>query len=552
MFVSTVALACAAMGASFVPVRAGAPVSRPANALTLTLASKSTAGGNVVQGSVTLPAPAPVGGSTVTLSSPSLALAGFVVPTLGSQSAAASLTLTVRAGLSSADFSVRTFGVAQPTTVALRAASSVGSASVDLTLTPARVKTIVIAPVSVTGGQAATATIALDGRTGSSAVMSFSVGGPLNPPPPMALAPDAAIVSLPLATTLVSAVTTGTLAASLNGMLSSTGSVLVLPPIPTAIQIAPQSVFGGNQASATIVLSGKASGTGVSVSLTSSSTAVTLPSTVVIPAGADRASVALQTLTVSAAQSVTIAASPIREAAPRTGGTTTSIADGTSNTITLAEPIPDGKVSAQLSVAPLPQLQTLSATPPTVTGGDSAQLLMTWSATAIPLFSVGQTTQPTATAQLTTNHPELVTLPGGVSLSGGSPTVVRLATAQTTVDQTVSITATLASQSVSTSIVVKKPIPPLASLALSRGTVKGDDSVNVVFTLDPTAPTPIVVTLSTDHPEIVHLPPTVTIAASASPTSLTVTTSKPARHTTVTISASSRGQTKSVTLDAAP
>jgi hypothetical protein len=529
--------------------------------VTLSLASTTTAGGNSVAGKITLAAPAPAGGTTVTLTSSSLALAGLVSPTLGAGSAVRSLPVTIPQGASIAAFTVRTFGVATQSAVTLTASSSVGAASASLALTPATVKSIAISPLSVTGGQAATATITLDGHAPAAGgvILLSSGAASVGMPASTALRPDAAIASVSLTTSPVAATTSVPLSASINSSAAAIATIVVLPPVPSAVQLSPAGVFGGTPSSATIILNGTAAGGGRLLTLTASSASASLPVSVLVPAGTDRQTVPIATQAVSQSQSVIVTATTVREAASRTtvsDGSVRTISDGTSNTISTGESIGVGAASATLSLFPFPQLLSITAAPTTLTGGDSLLLSLTWSP---PAGLIGGAAVPVAQAQLATNHPELVSIPASVALAPatGAPTfsapttVIVARTTPPTADQTASVTATLGTQAISASFVVRKPIPPLASFSVRPNATSGGNVV-AQFTLDPAITNTVVVTLSTDHPDIVQLPATISLGQSAVPTPFTFTTSKPASRTVVTITASARGQTLTATVTANP
>jgi hypothetical protein len=262
---------------------------------------------------------------------------------------------------------------------------------------------------------------------------------------------------------------------------------------------------------------------------------------------------------VTQSQSAILTAAAVREAAPRTAvgdGSVRTITDGTSNTISVGESAGAASASATLSLFPLPQLVAISATPTTLTGGDSLLFSLTWSP---PAGIIGGTAPPVAQAQIATNHPELVSIPANVALAPaagiptfGPPTTTIVArTTPPAADQGATVSATLGTQTVSASFVVKKAIPPLATFSIRPNATSGGNVI-AQFTLDPAITSTVVVTLSSDHPEIVQLPPTISLGPSAVPTPFTFTTSKPASHTVVTITASARGQSLTATLNANP
>jgi len=179
---------------------------------------------------------------------------------------------------------------------------------------------------------------------------------------------------VPLTTSPVAASTSVPLSASINASAAAIATIVVLPPVPSAVQLSPAGVFGSTPSSATIVLNGKAAGGGRLLTLTSSSASASLPPSVLVPAGTDRQAVPIATQAVSQSQLVIVTAATVRQATTQTtvgDGSVRTITDGTSNTILAGESAGAASASATLSLFPFPQLVALSATPTTLTGGDS-------------------------------------------------------------------------------------------------------------------------------------------------------------------------------------
>jgi hypothetical protein len=250
---------------------------------------------------------------------------------------------------------------------------------------------------------------------------------------------------------------------------------------------------------------------------------------------------------VSALQSVSIGA-----LGPSTSPTqtTTTFTDGSSNTILVGEA---PRVSAALSIAPLPVLQSIAPLLTPVTGGDTLTLRLSAS-----LVTGTTGVLPIVSAQLATDHPELVRLPSSVPLVSNTLSALSIvatfvaSTVAPTADQTVSITATLGASSVSTSVLVKKPIFPLASFSIKPASVTGGGDVKAHLQWASDFSGQTLVTLSSDHPELVQLPAASTLQASQSPTQLTIHTSHPAVSTVVTITAVAGRQRISSTLTINP
>ncbi len=85
-------------------------------------------------------------------------------------------------------------------------------------------------------------------------------------------------------------------------------SLQINPAVLTSLQLSPSSVAGGTGASGTVKLNGPAPTGGLRVTLSSSSPDATVPSSVLIPAGASSATFAIATAKVTATTKATITA----------------------------------------------------------------------------------------------------------------------------------------------------------------------------------------------------------------------------------------------------
>src|SRR5438067_5192846 len=103
--------------------------------LAIAIAPASVVGGNPATATITLGTPAPAGGTEITLTSLTPAVAQFG----GRFQAIGTSQLTIPAGAVSAPFPVRTFGVATRTTVTLRASTLGSTATTTLAVDPASV-----------------------------------------------------------------------------------------------------------------------------------------------------------------------------------------------------------------------------------------------------------------------------------------------------------------------------------------------------------------------------------------------------------------------------
>lgn len=634
----------------------------------LQLTPSSVAGGNPVNGTVSLATAAPSGGTTVTITTSSLAIAPLVNPRLGAQSAVTSLTLVVPQGQTSTTFRINTPGVATVATATIRAVASGEVTNAIVTVVPASVLSVAIAPTPVTGGQSATATVTLDGKapptvgvpvTLSARITTIVQSGSqisITVPPSVTVSPGASSANFSVRTTAVptqasaivnaslgrsasttlsilppslvavqlnpvkvigGAVSTGTVVLNVtappegvtvtlasSSLVATVTSVVTVPggadrqtfaisttpvgrsvqvkvtaqtahvlqqiqmsgsgtvlgdgsvrivqptdasatlivdalPTPSSIALSPSLVIGGKSASATVVLTGPAPApAGVTVLLASSSADVVVPASITVPGGADRQTFQITTRPVVNTAQVTISARGVAT------GSTSSITDGTSNTIQVGS----GGVTALLSVLEPARLQSVVVQPSAVAGGTPVTIALTFS-TSQSALSPEVMSVYAGTIVVSTNHPELLQQPTSFSVAPSTTSGTTLsstsgftatATAGTTVpaaDQTVSLTAFMGTASGSTSFIVRAPVPPIAAFTLRpTTTVTGGTNIIATLTLSSAVTTSQSIQLTTDHPEIVHLPSSVIVAPGRA-LALTFSTSAVTTQTTVTLTA---------------
>jgi hypothetical protein len=626
------------------------------SAASLTFSPAAVVGGNSTTGTVTLSAAAPSGGTIVTLSSSALALAGFPNTRLGPSGVTVSTQLTVPQGQTTLSFELRTFGVGTPTAVVITASGGTGSSTAAVTLNPASVRSLTLAPTSVLGGQSVTGTIELDGAapsaTGASVPLSVLSDGRVRvigqqasatpavvTPPSLSVTPNATRATFTITTTPVAALQRVSIAATLG--VQVTALLSVNPPVPTALQLNPSRVIGGAPSGGTLVLNGIAPSGGMNFSLAASSPAVKLPATISVPAGSDRVAFAITTSAVSADVSLSISANPVagtsitdgtsntlligpvssaltllalraqsivlnptnvfggsssagtvvfNGAAPDAGrsvtlvssnsiatvpaslsvpqgsdrasftvntgsptavqtanigarltpSTTTipSTSDGTSNTILLGEAKPEA--SASLSIFPLPQVQAVTVSPSTLVGGDAVNVTIALAPGL--LFVTLPNPLPTVQALIKADHPEILQLPANVTVPAGQGVVmVSGATTAPSADQNVRIDVTLPTSTASATLSVRKPPDVMASFTARPGVAVGGNNLILQIAPGPLLTTPAVANLTTNHPDLIKLPASVTISPSKA-VPLTVATVKVTAQTTVQLIANSGKQ----------
>lgn len=280
-----------------------------AAALSAVSCSKSSLAGAVTDScTVSLTAAAPTGGKTVTLSSSNSSLK---VPA----------SVTVAAGSSSAAFTASAAAVSSNESVTLKAALGTVSKTCGLTLDAAKpaltasatslafgnvsVDTAATRTVTLTSSGTLALTISAESISGS----GFTVSGASFP---LSIAPGktatltvkydpsaAGAVSGKLNLTSNSSTGTATAIA-----LTGTGTV----PALSAFSCTSTSMTGAGTDACTVTLSSKATGSGLSVKLTSSDSAVKVPATVSVASGASTAAFTATVSAVTSAQKATLTA----------------------------------------------------------------------------------------------------------------------------------------------------------------------------------------------------------------------------------------------------
>jgi hypothetical protein len=549
--------------------------------LALSIAPAVVVGGNQTTATITVSTVAPAGGLEITLRSLNSEVARFG----GAFAAIGTSQLRISAGSVSATFPVRTFGVVNSTEVTLQALSGGDVASATVTVKPASVRTVVISPARVVGGVGATGTVTLDGIAPASAGVTVQLSvvttqvlnnsQAASVPQSVIVAPGASSATFVVTTNPVPADasvnvlagrsvgsgisdgTSNTIIVGESTVSSSRAVLTVLAPVASTLSLNPQSVPGGASSTGTVVLTGKAPAGGITLGLSarSASTAgsilpsvsdATVPLSINIPAGADRQDFQITTQAVGSPRTAAInvlARNNLqqisRDGSVRSVGSGTS--DGTSNTVIVGGAA-SRAVTANLSITPS---LTVTAQPSPATGG--APVAITLIVQPDPTGS--------ASVALTTDHPELLQVPSTVAVpqtsTGLQRIIVNAPTNAASSDQGVTITVSRGSISASTTLLIKQTPPPLASFTLRPTTVTGGQNIIAQIALSSTAPNSVIVNLSTDHPELVTLPATVTVARSFS-FSRTITTSPTTVPTTVTITAATGTQTISATVNVVP
>jgi hypothetical protein len=491
----------------------------------------------------------------VTVTNPSGTTVQAGVKQVGIQSVG-STNIAIAEGARTISFRVTTAGVAASTTVTLTATSGTDVVSTTLLITPASIRAVTLTPAAVVGGQSASAVITLDGAapSGTGAAMQLAVTRFFNDgsaravsdpaaaaaPATTQVSPGAVSVTVALTTTPVGVDQSAQITATL-GASTSSGALVIKAPVITSLLLNPSTVVSGNSTTGTVTLSGPAPGRGVVVPLSTSNANATVPASITVDAGSSAKTFQVTTPPITTflpngGNTVTIGAH-----ANTTTGTAGTIPDGASNTILFGESAPI-RASATLTLLRAVALQSVSVPVLPAAGGAPVTLGLVFN-NDLQQIAPGGTGFPNTgiiagTAQITVDQPALVQLPATVTIPSNANTVlVRGTTTPPATDQNVTITTTFGSKTISTPLLLRAPIPALATFTLRPKKVKGGSDVIAEFQLTPAMTSAQVITLTTDRPDLIQLPASVTIPVSPVPTQFTFTTQAVAHEVDATITA---------------
>ncbi len=324
-------------------------------------------GGLAASVTISMSAAAPSSGMKVFLLSDDPA---FVVPP----------TATIPAGKTSVVIAAKTLVVGADTDVTVTASVNGVVVDEDVTVQAARVAAVSIAPAVVLGGKPAVGTITLTGvapKEGLVVQLSDDISA-ASVPASVAIKAGAKVGTFTVTTSAVTQAVTGKVTAKLFDSDVS-GTLTVRSTGPSLVKIAPVAVSGGKSAVGTVTLTEPAPVGGLTVQLTSNAAVVTVPTSVVIPAGKTVATFTAQT---SGVTKTTI-------------GTITATVNGLS-------------ASGTLTVLGTP-LATFTLAPTAVSGGQSVLGQVTIAAASSADTVVELTSGVPATVQV----PATVTIPAG-------------------------------------------------------------------------------------------------------------------------------------------
>ena len=371
----------------------------------------------------------------------------------------------------------------------------------------------------------------------------------------------------------------------------------------------PSSLEGGSTSTGTILLTAFAPAGGATVALTNSAPSlVTIPSSVVVPAGSQSVTFTVTTVQTSAQTTASIQATyPIGTSV--TGTLTllasptptslvlspTSVPGGTtsSGTVTLSGPapagganvtltssnvaaatvpatinIPQGATIGSFTVATLAQTYSTSATISAAYHGltQSAVLAVTMTP-GVSAISVSpsllegggsatgyvylNTTAPTGGAVVALSSSSgAASVPASITVAAGQASATfAITTTSVTAQTAVTISATYPAALTATTTLTVLPSPTPLSVTLAPTSVVGGTSATATVLLSGPAPAGgAVVTLASSYVSVATVPATINISEGATSGTFTVTTLPQTYSTSTTISATYHGLTRSATL----
>lgn len=464
------------LSASLNSTLATATITVNPNGLTnLTLNPVSVIGGNPSVGTVTTATPAPVGGTTVLLTSSNTAVAQ--VPS----------SVKILQGQTSVNFNITTTPTANDATSDIRATLGAGMVQQTLTVTAPMITTFTAAPTTIVGGNTSQGTITLNGRAPSGgAVINLASS-------------DSNIASVPATTTVLAGATSvnftitgkqvpldsgATITASYHG-INRVVDILVISQKIASLTLTPNPVVGGNTVQGRVTLAGPAVGSTIVQLSSTNPTAASLPASVTIASGQTFGNFTITTHQVAGFTYADIIAT--------LGGSQ--------------------------------QMQTLTMQPLLLNGFTLTPNAVFEKQTVTGTVSInGPALSGGAVVNLSNNNPAAANVPASVTIPQGqsSKTFTFLANSVTSAQFAV-ITASRGSVVIPQQLSVT-PIS-LQSIQLNLNTVTGGTSVSGVVRIVAAAPSGgFLVQLSSSYPSVVKVPVSVTIPAGATSAAFTATT----------------------------
>jgi len=462
----------------------------------------SVTGGTNSIGLITLFGVAPAAGETVTSSSSNTNVA--TVP------ASANLPSST----DNVSFTITTKPVTKVETVKITATYDGVSKVATLTVNPAGVAKLVIDPTSAIGETQFTGTVTLTGPAPAAGQkVTLSVDKPtLAKIPAFVVVPSGSTsASVVISTIKVAADSLVTAKAEANGS-SATGTFTIQQTNTIALSLAPTSVAGSLNSTATVTLGYQAPAGGQVVTLTSDHPEAIVPPSVTIPAGLKTATFAVKTTPVTATVAAKLKA----------------LANGKS-------------AAAFLSVRP-PKVVALTITPASAFGGSKFAGAITLDGPA-PSGGV-----PVA---LTVDHSEAASFPASVLVAEGSKTASFSITSIPVAANTKVIakaSANAGAVAAAFTVLAQRPL----ALSFSPASVFGGQSSAGTVTITGLAPTAGQIVKLTSNNAAVKVPASVTIAAGQTTADFAAASLAVGKTVVVTLTATANGASVKATLEVRP
>jgi probable HAF family extracellular repeat protein len=177
-------------------------------------------------------------------------------------------------------------------------------------LTPTVLSSLALNPTSVTGRQSSAGTVTLN-RPAPAGGLIVSLGSSntsvATVPTSVTIAEGALSAGFTVKTKATTTDTSVTISASF-GDETKDATLTVKAPVPTALTLTPSTVAGCKPVTGKVKLSGKAPTGGITVTLSNSNPAATVPASVTVAAGQSQASFSIATTPVTAVQTGTVTA----------------------------------------------------------------------------------------------------------------------------------------------------------------------------------------------------------------------------------------------------
>jgi hypothetical protein len=464
---------------------------RPIVPTVLDVTPNSGTGGFTATAKLTISDPAPTGGLVIPVTSNNAAVK---VPS----------AVSIAAGKTSVSFSVTTSKVTSDQTATVSASLNGSAVSATVTAKLAAPADITFAPAAVGGGSTATGTLLLTSPAPAGGlVVSLTSGNAAVKVPASVTVPVGANSATFVATTSPVGQETSVAIMATAAGVSEFGVLVVTPAKPSSIAFLPGSVLGGKPSTATLTLSGVAPVGGLTVQLRSlTPSVVSVPATVVVPAGKNVVTFVAGSTSVLQSAVVTV--------------------EATANGYT---------ASGTLTVRPV-IVSKVVLTPPTVVGGIASKGAVTLSDPA-PTGGV--------TVTVTSSDPSVTISPASqVVALGKTAAAFTASTVAVGVAKSVTITVTANGVPVSTTLVVTPSA--VASVTIAPATVISGNGATGTVKLAKAAAVDTTVSLSVDAPTVASVPASVVVLKGSLTATFAIGTTKQTIQKIVTVSATTGGK----------